>query len=96
VSATGNITIGSYTNFVTTANDSVNNDNQTDTVTLIIEQGSTPYTVTMPTGNAAIKYAGNVTTVSNVANTTTMIAVTAFRTTANATGYLTTISPGFV
>ena len=96
VSATGNITIGSYTNFVTTANDSVNNDNQTDTVTLIIEQGSTPYTVTMPTGNAAIRYASNVTTVSNVANTTTMIAVTAFRTTANATGYLTTISPGFV
>ena len=96
VSATGNITIGSYTNFVTTANDGTNNDSQTDTVTLIIEQGATPYTVTMPTGNAAIRYAGNVTTVSNVANSTTMIAVTAYRTAANATGYLTTISPGFV
>jgi hypothetical protein len=93
---TGNVTIGSYTNFVTTANDSVNNDNQTDTVTLIIEQGATPYTVTMPTGNAAIKYAGNVTTVANTANSTTMIAITAYRTAANATGYLTTISPGFV
>jgi hypothetical protein len=96
VSATGNITIGSYTNFVTTANDGTNNDNQTDTVTLIIEQGATPYTVTMPTGNAAIKYAGNVTTVANTANSTTMIAITAYRTAANATGYLTTISPGFV
>jgi len=95
VSATGNITIGSYTNFVTTANDGTNNDNQTDTVTLIIEQGSTPYTVTMPTGNAAIKYAGNVTTVASTANTTTMISITAYRTSANATGYLTTISPAF-
>jgi len=96
VSATGNITIGSYTNFVTTANDGTNNDSQTDTVTLIIEQGATPYTVTMPTGNAAIRYASNVTTVANTANSTTMIAITAYRTAANATGYLTTISPGFV
>jgi hypothetical protein len=96
VSLTGNVTIGSYTNFVTTANDSVNNDTQSDTVTLIIEQGATPYTVTMPTGNSAIRYASNVTTVANTANTTTMIAITAYRTAANATGYLTTISPGFV
>ena len=96
VSATGNINIGNYSEFVTTANDGTNNDSQTDTVTLIIEQGATPYTVTVPTGNAAIKYAGNVTTVSSVANTTTMIAITAYRTAANTTGYLTTISPGFV
>jgi hypothetical protein len=95
VSATGNITIGSYTNFVTTANDSVNNDSQTDTVTLIIEQGSTPYTVTMPTGNSAIRYANGVSTVTSTANTTTMIAITAYRTSANATSYLTTISPAF-
>jgi hypothetical protein len=95
VSATGNITIGSYTNFVTTANDSTNNDSQTDTVTLIIEQGATPYTVTMPTGNAAIRYANGVSTVTSTANTTTMIAITAFRSAANATSYLTTISPAF-
>ena len=95
VSLTGNVTIGSYTNFVTTANDSVNNDTQSDTVTLIIEQGATPYTVTMPTGNTAIRYASNVTTVTSTANTTTMIAITAYRTAANATGYLTTISPAF-
>jgi hypothetical protein len=95
ISATGNITIGTYTNFVTTANDSTNNDNQTDTVTLIIEQGATPYTVTMPTGNAAIRYANGVSTVTSTANTTTMIAITAFRSAANATSYLTTISPAF-
>jgi len=95
VSATGNITIGSYTNFVTTANDGTNNDNQTDTVTLIIEQGSTPYTVTLPTGNTSIKYANGVSTVTSTANTTTMIAITAFRTSANTASYLTTISPAF-
>ena len=95
VSLTGNVTIGSYTNFVTTANDSVNNDTQSDTVTLIIEQGATPYTVTMPTGNTAIRYATGNSTVTSTANTTTMIAITAYRTAANATGYLTTISPAF-
>jgi hypothetical protein len=95
VSATGNITIGSYTNFVTTASNSVSALNQTDTVTLIIEQGATPYTVTMPTGNASIRYAANVSTVTATANTTTMVAITAYRTGANATGYLTTISPAF-
>ena len=95
ISLTGNVTIGSYTDFVTTANDGTNNDSQTDTVTLIIEQGATPYTVTMPTGNASIKYANGVSTVTATANTTTMINITAFRTAANATSYLTTISPAF-
>ena len=91
----GNVTIGSYTNFVTTASNSVSNLNQTDTVTLIIEQGATPYTVTMPTGNAAIRYANGVSTVTATANSTTMIAITAYRTVANAASYLTTISPAF-
>jgi len=95
ISLTGNVTIGSYTNFVTTASNSVAALNQTDTVTLIIEQGATPYTVTMPTGNTAIRYASGVNTVSSTANTTTMIAITAYRTSANTTGYLTTISPAF-
>ena len=80
---------------MTTASNSVSALNQTDTVTLIIEQGATPYTVTMPTGNTAIRYAGNVSTVASTANTTTMISITAYRTSANATGYLTTISPAF-
>jgi hypothetical protein len=95
ISTTGNVTIGTYTDFITTANDGVNNDSQTDTVTLIIEQGATPYTVTMPTGNAAIRYANGVSTVTATANSTTMIAITAFRTAANTTSYLTTISPAF-
>jgi hypothetical protein len=93
ISATGNITIGSYTNFVTTANDSVNNDNQTDTVTLIIEQGATPYTVTMPTGNAAIRYASGNSTVPATANSTTTISIQAYRSAANTAAYITTISP---
>jgi hypothetical protein len=93
VSATGNITIGSYTNFVTTANDGTNNDNQIDTVTLIIEQGATPYTVTMPTGNAAIRYASGNSTVPATANSTTTISIQAYRSAANATAYITTISP---
>ena len=92
---TGDITIGSYSNFVTTATTSLAALNQSDTVTLIIEQGATPYTVTMPTGNSAIRYANGVSTVTATANTTTMIAITAYRTSANATGYLTTISPAF-
>jgi hypothetical protein len=96
VAPTANVTIGDFQNFVTTANDGTNNDTQTDTVTLIIQQGATPYTVTMPTGNAAIKYAANVTTVSTTANSVTMVSITAFRSSANAAIYLTTVSPGFV
>jgi hypothetical protein len=93
ISATGNITIGSYTNFMTTASNSVSALNQTDTVTLIIEQGATPYTVTMPTGNAAIRYASGNSTVPATANSTTTISIQAYRSAANATAYITTISP---
>jgi hypothetical protein len=95
IAPTANVTIGDYQNFVTTANDGTNNDTQTDTVTLIIQQGATPYTVTMPTGNAAIKYASNVTTVGATANSVTMVSISAFRSAANATIYLTTVSPEF-
>jgi hypothetical protein len=56
---TGNCTITGYSNMVVTASDSVNNDPQVDTLTIIVEQGATPYTITLPTG-AAYKYAGNV------------------------------------
>lgn len=96
IAPTGNITIGDLQNFVTTANDGTNNDSQADTVTLIIQQGATPYTVTMPTGNASIKYAANVSTISTTANSVTMVSITAYRTAANAAMYLTTISPEFV
>jgi len=96
IAPTANVTIGDYQNFVTTAFDSVNNDTQADTVTLIIQQGATPYTVTLPTGNASIKYAGNTSVVGNTANAVTMVSITAFRSSANAAIYLTTVSPEFV
>jgi hypothetical protein len=92
---TANVTIGDLQNFVTTANDSVNNDNQTDTVTLIIQQGATPYTVTMPTGNASIKYAGGVSTIGATANAVTMVSISAIRSAANATLYLASVSSEF-
>jgi hypothetical protein len=93
---TANVTIGDLQNFVTTANDGTNNDTQTDTVTLIIQQGATPYTVALPTGNASIKYAGGISTVGTTANAVTMVNITAFRSAANATLYLTTVSSEFV
>ena len=96
---TGNITVGSFTNFITTASATANSitktAQQTDTVTLIIKQGATPYTITMPTGNAQIKYAGNITTLANTANAVTMVAITG----ANISGtvnYMVTVSPEFV
>jgi hypothetical protein len=91
---TGNITIDGYSNVVTSASDSVNTDQQVDTLTLIIAQGATPYTVTMPTG-ATYKYADGGNTVGATANAVTMISVTAVNI-GGTTNYLTTISPEFV
>jgi hypothetical protein len=88
------ITTVNFANFVPTLSDSVNNDSQADTVTLIIQQGATPYEITMPTG-AEYKYAGGVNTVGATANAVTMIATTATDSTAG-TLYLITISPEFV
>ena len=95
---TANVTIGDLQNFVSVANDGTNNDNQTDTVTLIIQQGATPYTVTMPTGNAAIKYAGGVSTIGATANAVTMVSITAMKSLGNALGstlYLASVSSEF-
>jgi hypothetical protein len=94
IAPTANVTIGDFQNFVTTASNSVSSINQTDTVTLIIKQGATPYTVTMPTGNAAIKYASGNSTVGATANAVTMISVSG----ANVGGaalYMVTVSPEF-
>jgi filamentous hemagglutinin len=92
---TGNVTIGSFTNFVTETTDGSTFDQQIDTVTLVIAQGATPYTITMPPGNAAIKYAGNVSTVANTANAVTMISISAANIASTKT-YMVTISPEFV
>jgi len=89
------ITTVNFANFAPTLSDSVNNDSQADTVTLIIQQGATPYAITMPTANSTIKYAGGVNTVGATANAVTMIATTATVSTAG-TLYLITISPEFV
>ena len=92
IAPTANVTIGDFQNFVTTASNSVSNLSQTDTVTLIIQQGATPYTVTMPTGNASIKYLGGTTTVGSTANAVSIVTIKAVRSAANAALYLASIS----
>lgn len=94
IAPTANVTIGDFQNFVTTASNSVSDINQTDTVTLIIKQGATPYSVFMPTGNAAIKYASGNSTVGSTANAVTMISVSAANV-AGAALYMVTVSPEF-
>jgi hypothetical protein len=87
---TGNVTGFQFLNFVTTATAG----NQTDTFTLIVKQGATPYNVTFPTGNASIKYAGGISVVGNTANAVSMASISG----ANIGGaalYLVTISPEF-
>ena len=94
---TGSLTISGFSNFVTSVTKPNNSINyQTDTVTLILNQGATGgYSVTLPTG-ATYKYAGGVTTVGATANAVTMISVTGFYNTAtSATNYLLTVSPEF-
>jgi len=59
-----------------------------------VEQGTTPYTITLPTANATIKYAGAVSTVGATANAVIMITSTAANINGSTT-YLTTVSPEF-
>jgi hypothetical protein len=90
IAPTGNVTITGYSNMVTTLSDSVNNDQEIDTLTIIVQQGATPYTVTLPTG-ATYLYAGNVSSVPAVANSQSILTVVA----SNAAGtvnYFTTVS----
>jgi hypothetical protein len=91
---TGNCTITGYSNMVVSVSDGVASDAQVDTLTIVVKQGATPYTITLPTG-AAYKYAGGVSTVGVTANAVTMISVTAANV-AGTTTYLTTVSPEFV
>jgi len=94
---TGNVTIGTFSNFVTrVTKPDATFVNTADTVTLIIQQGATPYTITMPTGNTAIRYASGISTVGATANTTTMISITGvYDYSAAGNEYLITISPEF-
>jgi len=95
---TGNITIGSFTNFVTrVAQPNGTQNNQADVVTLLIQQPATPWTVTMPTGNTNIRYANSSATVANTANSTTKITVTAtYNYNVGANQYLINIDPEYI
>ena len=90
----GTIDSITYSGFVPDASDGTNTDQQADTVTLIIAQSNTPFSVTMPTG-AAYKYAAGITTVSATANSVSMISITCVNIN-GVTTYLTTISPAFI
>ena len=94
ITPTGAITSITYADFVPSASDGTNTDQQADTVTLIIAQSATPYAVSMPVG-ADYKYSGGGNTVSLTANSVTMISITAVNISGTTT-YLTTISPEFV
>ena len=90
------ITTVTFSNFITRVQKpNATYANQSDTVTLIVQQGATPYAVTMPSGTA-YRYAGGANIVTATANTTTMISITGtynYNTTADQ--YLITISPAF-
>ena len=98
VALTGNLTISSFANFVTTVvTPQAGTVYQTDTVTLILDQGTTGgYSVAFPS-DGTCKFAGGISAVGTVtANTVTMASVTGYyNPTAAATNYLITISPGF-
>ena len=97
IDLTGNVTGLTFSNFVTSASDSVNTDYQVDTVTLIFNQGATGgYGVIFPASSSTVKYAGNITSLqSTAANSVSLVSVSAANI-ASATTYLITISPGFV
>jgi hypothetical protein len=91
---TGNCTITGYNNMVVSASDGTNTDAQIDTLTIIVEQGATPYTITLPTG-ATYKYASGNSTVGSTANAVTIVTVVAANVSGTTT-YMTTVSPEFV
>jgi hypothetical protein len=70
--------------------------NQTDFVTFFVQQGATPYNITLPTGNSQIRYANGVSTVTGVANTTVQINITGvFNYNTSANNYLVTVNSAF-
>jgi hypothetical protein len=85
---TGNVTLD-FANAVVSSN-----GNLFHTVTLVIEQGATPYTITLPTASATIKYAAGISTIPATANAVIMLTSTAANINGSTT-YLTTISPEF-
>ena len=96
INLTGNISGITYANMVTSLSDSVNTDEELDTVTIIFNQGATGgFGVTFPAG-ATYKYSGGVTALtSTAANSVSVVTVRAVRIGGTAT-YLTNIEPAFV
>jgi len=94
---TGNVTITTLQGFITRAQKpDATQVNQTDVVTLLIQQSATPYTITMPTGNANIRYANGVSTVANTANSTTIVTITGtYNYNVGGNQYLINISPEY-
>ena len=94
---TENITGATFSNFaVRQQRPNATFQNSTDEVTLIFQQGATAYDIALPTGNAAIRYANGVSTVTGVANTTVIVDVVGvYNYNTSATNYLVTVNPTF-
>jgi hypothetical protein len=70
--------------------------NSADEVTLIFQQGATPYNITFPSGNTQIRYANGVSTITGVANTTIMVDVVGvYNYNLGSPSYLVTVNPAF-
>lgn len=97
VDLAGSITSITFSNFVTALSDGTNTDQESDTVTVILNQGSTGgYAVSFPSGST-YKYAGGINTLSTTAaNSVTLMTITAVRLDGSNVTYLITLSPGFV
>ena len=96
VNLAGNITSVAFSNFVSSASDGPNTDEQLDRVRVIFNQGATGgFGVTMPTGNAAIKYSGGVSAVGTTVNAVTVVDVKAVRL-GGTTTYLVDVSAEYV
>jgi hypothetical protein len=80
----------SFANAVTSSN-----GNLLHTVTLLIEQDSTGYAVTLPAASSTVKYAGGNNSVGSTADSVTMVVITA-AVINSVTTYLVTVSPEFV
>ena len=100
-SLSGNINITGFSNFVTVVaspNTNIGNVYQTDTVTVILNQGTTGgYAITLPATGGNVKYAGGINTIAaTTANTVTMLSITGYWNLADSqTEYLVTVSPAF-
>jgi hypothetical protein len=70
--------ITGFSNIVGSTSDSVNVDEQSDGVTIIIAQNGTPQSVTLPVGST-FKYRGGVNTVGTTPGSVTIIKVTTVR-----------------